>query len=340
MAKGKDRPTKEKKKPKKEKPKATGHCRAGRAGGRGAGQGRQVLTPLAAATGLVGGGRTCASRTSGPVRPAELLARVALEAAAPRRRRRLRAGQFHRAARPRALPPPPSSSASTRRTPCWRRPGSVSRAPDLRQGPDPPPWAPGAHAGPLARSSPTPPCNGCPTTPSLAAQRLFGWWPPAACWPCRCPTTSPSRSHRLMREVAASAPWAGTIGGSPPWRDGSAACSPSRPTYYDLLAPPRGRPRSTSGTPPTSTAWPTPAAIVDWVRATGLKPFVDPLGAAEAGGLPRPLPRRAGRGLSGRRPTAASCSPFPRLFLVAVALSIASVLMHHPADRRALDGER
>lgn len=80
-------------------------------------------------------------------------------------------------------------------------------------------------------------------------------------------------SHVLMREVAAAGPWAERLAG--------AARQPLPPvrTYYDALRPVARRVE----------IWHTaynhvlesPAAIVEWVRATGLRPFIDPLSPGE-----------------------------------------------------------
>ncbi len=78
-------------------------------------------------------------------------------------------------------------------------------------------------------------------------------------------------THRSMREVAALAPWSGAIGEAAAVRT---AILPLN-AYYDLLAPQAAQ----------IDVWHTvyqhpmasPAAIVEWVSATGLKPFVEPL---------------------------------------------------------------
>ncbi|MEO8884120.1 MAG: trans-aconitate 2-methyltransferase [Devosia sp.] len=80
-------------------------------------------------------------------------------------------------------------------------------------------------------------------------------------------------THRLMREIAATGPWAERL------KDvARAPLAPVR-TYYDALKPFASR----------LDIWHTaynhvladPAAIVEWVKGTGLKPFIDPLPAAE-----------------------------------------------------------
>jgi trans-aconitate 2-methyltransferase len=79
--------------------------------------------------------------------------------------------------------------------------------------------------------------------------------------------------HRLMREVAAAGPWADRL------KDAARAPLPPPRTYYDALKPFATR----------IDIWHTvynhvlmdAAAIVDWVKSTGLRPFIDPLSPAE-----------------------------------------------------------
>jgi trans-aconitate 2-methyltransferase len=122
-------------------------------------------------------------------------------------------------------------------------------------------------------------------------------------------------SHRLMREIE-PAPETG----SPSWAERLAAVRAlnrvsSPEFYYDLLAP-----RASS-----VDIWQTnyqhvmqdAAAIVEWVKGTGLRPYLDALPAAERahylaryqGGIEHAYPARS----DGRR-----LFNFPRLFLVAV----------------------
>jgi trans-aconitate 2-methyltransferase len=80
-------------------------------------------------------------------------------------------------------------------------------------------------------------------------------------------------SHQLMRAVAASGPWAAKLEGvaRPPLA--------SVRDYYDALKPFARRLDiwHTAYNHPLADA----AAIVEWVKATGLRPFIDPLGPAE-----------------------------------------------------------
>jgi len=101
--------------------------------------------------------------------------------------------------------------------------------------------------------------------------RLFAALAPGGVLAAQMPDNREEPTHRLMRDVAADGPWRETIG------DAAAVRTKILPLvdYYDLLAAEADE----------VDAWRTvyhhrmsdAAAIVEWVRATGLKPFVDPL---------------------------------------------------------------
>lgn len=117
-------------------------------------------------------------------------------------------------------------------------------------------------------------------------------------------------SHRLMREVAATGPWAKTIGDATKLRIGRLPIA----TYYDLLAPHAAEMdvwRTTYHHP-----MPSAEAIVNWVRGTGLKPFIDPLPEAERAEFLRHYTRK----ISEAYPVHADgrlLLAFPRMFIVA-----------------------
>jgi len=118
-------------------------------------------------------------------------------------------------------------------------------------------------------------------------------------------------AHRLMREVAAAGPWAAKL----------AAAAAARPPlagadwYHDLLRPLCA----------TVDLWRTTyyhalagaEAIVEWFKGSGLRPFLDPLDAAERAAylaayttaISRAYPAVADGGV---------LLPFPRLFMVAI----------------------
>ena len=117
-------------------------------------------------------------------------------------------------------------------------------------------------------------------------------------------------SHALMRKVAEDGAWRGRLGGA---RDLLAVRGPG--FYYDLLAPTARR----------VDLWETEyghvmesaRAVLEWVRGTGLRPFLDPLDEDERAvfeqnylaELERAYPRRAdGKVLF----------PFRRLFIIAL----------------------
>ncbi len=142
--------------------------------------------------------------------------------------------------------------------------------------------------------------------------RLFDLLAPGGVLAVQMPDNLAEPSHRLMREIAASGPWADAIGD--PDVAGRVGRMLSVARYYDLLAP------AAAGLDLWHTVYQHPMAdaraIVDWVSATGLRPFVDGLTPALKAGflsayeeaIAAAYPARA----DGRRLLA-----FPRLFIVA-----------------------
>ncbi|TPK97551.1 trans-aconitate 2-methyltransferase [Mesorhizobium sp. B2-4-12] len=104
-------------------------------------------------------------------------------------------------------------------------------------------------------------------------QRLMGFLAPGGALAVQMPDNMGEDSHRLMRETAAEMPFAAKMKG--------AARAPLPPVsfYYDLLSPLSDRVDiwHTIYNHPLADA----EAIVDWVKATGLKPFLDPLDGHE-----------------------------------------------------------
>lgn len=104
-------------------------------------------------------------------------------------------------------------------------------------------------------------------------RRLMGFLAPGGALAVQMPDNLAEPSHRLMSEAAAAMPFAGRLAGAA--RD----ALPPPAFYYDLLAPLSAR----------VDIWHTiynhaladAAAIVEWVRSTGLKPFLDRLDADE-----------------------------------------------------------
>jgi trans-aconitate 2-methyltransferase len=142
--------------------------------------------------------------------------------------------------------------------------------------------------------------------------RLFGLLAPGGVLAVQMPDNLAEPTHRLMREVAASGPWAAAIGD--PAVAGRLGRMLEPAAYYDLLAP------HAAAVDVWRTAYHHPmadaAAIVEWVSATGLRPFLDPLDAdgkaaflaAYGRAIDAAYPARS----DGRRLLA-----FPRMFIVA-----------------------
>jgi len=138
--------------------------------------------------------------------------------------------------------------------------------------------------------------------------RLVGELAPGGVLAVQMPDNLTEPSHVLMREVAASGRWAPKLTG--------AARAPLPPvrTYYEALKPHCRRLDiwHTVYNHPLADA----AAVVEWVRSTGLKPFLDPLDEAERAGflaaytakVTDAYPSLVGGGVLLR---------FPRLFIVA-----------------------
>jgi trans-aconitate 2-methyltransferase len=119
-------------------------------------------------------------------------------------------------------------------------------------------------------------------------------------------------AHRLMHEVAAEGPWAAQLAGA------AAARTTLKDAgwYYDLLRPLAARVdvwRTTYYHPLSGGA----AAVVQWLKGTGLRPFLQPLDAADRAAyleryteaVSRVFPAHVDGGV---------LLPFPRLFIVAV----------------------
>jgi trans-aconitate 2-methyltransferase len=104
-------------------------------------------------------------------------------------------------------------------------------------------------------------------------QRLMGFLAPGGALAVQMPDNMSEPSHRLMRETAAEMPFAEKLAG--------AARGPLPPVsfYYDLLSPCSDRLDiwHTAYNHPLAGA----EAIVEWLKSTGLKPFLDPLDEAE-----------------------------------------------------------
>jgi len=140
--------------------------------------------------------------------------------------------------------------------------------------------------------------------------RLFDCLAPGGVLAIQMPDNRQEPTHRLMREVAADPRWSGAIGDPNAVRTELLGFG----SYYDLLAP-RAAHLDVWHTV-YQHVMPSAAAIVEWVRATGLKPFIDPLAESQRSAFLAEYERRVESAYAvhtdGRRLLA-----FPRLFIVA-----------------------
>ena len=140
--------------------------------------------------------------------------------------------------------------------------------------------------------------------------RLFATLAPGGVLAVQMPDNLSEPSHRLMREVAASGPWSSAIGDASSVR----AAILSANGYYDLLAP------SAAAVEIWRTAYQHPmasaAAIVDWLRATGFRPFLDPLSDEQRTAFLAEYERRIAEAYPARA-DGKRLLAFPRLFIVA-----------------------
>jgi trans-aconitate 2-methyltransferase len=118
-------------------------------------------------------------------------------------------------------------------------------------------------------------------------------------------------SHRLMREIAAEGPWADRLSAAAGERTAVAGA----PWYFELLSPLCARVevwRTTYHHPLAG-----PAAVVEWFKGSGLRPFLAPLSEPERTEF---LSRYETAIAEAYRPLADGTVllPFPRLFFVAV----------------------
>jgi trans-aconitate 2-methyltransferase len=140
--------------------------------------------------------------------------------------------------------------------------------------------------------------------------RLFAALAPGGVLAIQMPDNQQEPTHRLMREVAAQAPWAASIGDA----DGLRTELLDIGGYYDLLAPQAARIdvwHTIYQHPMTS-----PAAIVEWLRGTGLRPFVDRLSPALQASYLAEYERRVAQAYAPRA-DARWLLAFPRMFIVA-----------------------
>ena len=140
--------------------------------------------------------------------------------------------------------------------------------------------------------------------------RLFSMLAPGGVLAVQMPDNLEEPSHRLMREVAMDGPWASAIG------DAARLRAPilSLDRYYDLLAP------SAKQVDVWRTTYQhvmgSPRAIVSWLQATGLRPFVERLNDEQRAGFLAEYERRLTQAYP-QRVDGQLLFAFPRLFVVA-----------------------
>jgi trans-aconitate 2-methyltransferase len=140
--------------------------------------------------------------------------------------------------------------------------------------------------------------------------RLFDLLAPNGVLAIQMPDNREEPTHRSMREVAGLAPWSTFID------DVASIRTKILPleAYYDLLSPQAAEVdvwRTAYQHPMES-----PAKIVEWVRATGLKPFIDPLPEAERVSFLAEYERRIAQAYQPRADKRLLLA-FPRMFIVA-----------------------
>jgi trans-aconitate 2-methyltransferase len=142
--------------------------------------------------------------------------------------------------------------------------------------------------------------------PTLAAKLA-----PGGSLAIQVPDTLDTPAHRLMREVATDGPWAGKLAAAAQAR----TALPGAAWYYELL-------RAHCA---TVDVWHTtyhhaladgPAAIVEWFKGTGLRPFLDPLDEAQRAAYLERYTAEVARAYPAMT-DGSVLLPFPRLFIVA-----------------------
>jgi trans-aconitate 2-methyltransferase len=139
--------------------------------------------------------------------------------------------------------------------------------------------------------------------------RLLGMLAPGGVLAVQMPDNRDEPTHRAMRELAAQPPYAALIGDANRLRTELLGLD----GYYNLLAPLGELDlwRTAYQHPMDS-----PGSIVEWVRGTGLKPFIDPLPEAERAQYLAAYERRIADGYPPRADGRCLLA-FPRLFFVA-----------------------
>ena len=139
--------------------------------------------------------------------------------------------------------------------------------------------------------------------------RLFGYLRPGGILAVQVPGNFDAPSHQLMNETAADGPWADALAATR-WRQ------PVLPTadYYELLAAKAAAVDIWETTYTQVLSGPDP--ILEWVRGTGLKPFIEALPSDRRQAFEMAYADRL-RAAYPPRPDGKTLYPFRRIFLVA-----------------------
>lgn len=142
-------------------------------------------------------------------------------------------------------------------------------------------------------------------------ERLLAGLKPGAALAVQMPDNLGEPSHIAMTETAVDGPWAAKLAKSGLARDRL----PDKTVYYDRLAPLSAQIDiwHTIYTHPLDG----PEAIVEWVKGTGLRPYIDPLEEEEQTGFLAAYTARIAKAYP-RRVDGKVLLWFPRLFIVAV----------------------
>ena len=135
---------------------------------------------------------------------------------------------------------------------------------------------------------------------------------PGGCLAVQMPDNLDEPAHRLMREVAADGPWAGKLAASAAARSSIGAAD----RYYELLRSAACKVdvwRTTYYHPLAGGA----AAVVEWFKGSGLRPFIDPLDAHERAEFLARYRAAVARAYPAMT-DGSVLLPFPRLFIVAL----------------------
>ena len=141
--------------------------------------------------------------------------------------------------------------------------------------------------------------------------RLVGKLAPGGSLAVQMPDNLEEPAHRLMRQVAATGPWAGKLANAA----GARAPRLGAAWYYALL-----RPHATRVDVWTTTYHHVLTggtdAVVEWFKGSGLRPFLGAAGPGRNRRIPDRIPRRTVDAYP-PLPDGSVLLPFPRLFIVA-----------------------